>query len=130
MEGHFQGNKESPLEPAHFPQRPDIWNTVGSWRRGSQGRLTESGRTNTHPELCCPLNPTTKGSTQHLLNGCFLKVLHPSHFGIFCIFTILSSHLPALSQHLLLQILPPASPKAPQCPSLFSLKRSIGTTRT
>lgn len=36
----FQGNKEGPQEPAHFPQRPDIWDTVGSWRRGSLGRLS------------------------------------------------------------------------------------------
>lgn len=26
----FQGNKEGPQEPAHFPQMPDIWDTVGS----------------------------------------------------------------------------------------------------
>lgn len=38
--GKFQRNKEGPQEPAHFPQRPDIWDTVGSWRRGSPGRLS------------------------------------------------------------------------------------------
>lgn len=107
--GKLQGNKEGPLKPAYFPLRPDIWDSVGNLRAGV-GRRAESES---------PPAPTAKGSLHCLHNSCF----EGSPFLPLGHLLVLRSHLPALSQHLLLQIL--SFPQGPSVPLTFLSEEKV-----